>query len=98
MAYKAHGFPGVLHALIAALQAKRQSGQYEPAVHLGELYALLGDREKALHWLEIAHGERDPELNRIHVDRIFDPLRGNPRFERIERALGFEHPGHPPKP
>ena len=93
-AYRAHGFPGVLRVLVAALETKRRSGQYEPATHLGELYALLGDRESALRWLETALAERDPELNRLRVDRIFDSLRGNPRFERIVRAVGFEHPGH----
>lgn len=93
-AYQAHGFPGVLRVLAAALEAKRRSGRYEPATHLGEVYALLGDRESALRWLETALAERDPELNRVRVDRIFDSLRGNPRFERILREVGFAHPGH----
>lgn len=98
MAYRAHGFTGLLRALIAALEAKRRSNGYEPATHLAELYAVLGNREQALHWLEIARVERDPDLNRLKVDRIYDPLRKDPRFERIERAVGFEHPGHPATP
>lgn len=97
-AYQARGFSGVMRVLIAALDAKRKSGRYEPATHLGELYAVLGEREAAIDWLEIALQERDPELNRIQVDRIFDPLRGDPRFQRIVRAVGFEHPGHPRTP
>jgi hypothetical protein len=44
---------------------------------------------KALEWLEKALQLRDPGLERLKVDQLLDPLRKEPRFQAIERALKF---------
>jgi TolB-like protein/Flp pilus assembly protein TadD len=89
-AYAAGGIEGALKLLIAAYLQKRAAGAYEPAEHLAELYARLGQVEDAFHWLEIAFREHDTELNRLKVDPLFDPLRKDPRFADLMKRVGFQ--------
>ena len=59
----------------------------------------LGDTAKALDWLEQAHRERSFYVAFL-VHPVWDPLRGEPRFQRIVRDIGFVIPSvaHPPGP
>jgi adenylate cyclase len=54
-----------------------------------EIYAQWGDKERALQWLETAWHLRDGGLGWLRVDFQLDPLRNEPRFQAIERALKF---------
>lgn len=58
------------------------------AYQLAEIYARWGDVPNALQWLETAYRLRDPGLVGLREDR-FDPIRQEPRFQRIERELKF---------
>jgi TolB-like protein/Tfp pilus assembly protein PilF len=55
----------------------------------GEIYTQLGDRDRALAALERAWVIRDGGLNGIRIDPMLDPLRGDPRFERIVKRMNF---------
>jgi hypothetical protein len=48
-----------------------------------------GNTPKALEWLEVAMRLRDPGLVHLKTDSLLDPLRREPRFQAIERALKF---------
>src|SRR5438128_3621663 len=51
------------------------------------LYLNLGDREEALRWLE--QSVANHEVTRIQVHPMFDPLRGDPRFEAlVQKVVG----------
>jgi serine/threonine-protein kinase len=52
-------------------------------------YALLGDRDRAIGALEAALRIRHPRLSQLKASPWADPLRGDPRFEQIMRALAF---------
>jgi tetratricopeptide (TPR) repeat protein len=54
-----------------------------------DIYAQWGDTGRALDWLETAMRTRDPYLAYTKVSPFFDPLRAEPRFQAIERALKF---------
>jgi tetratricopeptide (TPR) repeat protein len=54
-----------------------------------EIYAQWGNTREALTWLETALRLRDPKLIILKTDPLLDPLRKEPRFQAIERALKF---------
>jgi serine/threonine-protein kinase len=52
------------------------------------LYLSLNNKEEALRWLEQSFEERDgSNINWIKVDPLFDPLRGDPRFEALVQKV-----------
>ena len=52
----------------------------------------LGDRARAVSYLEQAHASDSQWLGWLKGDRIFDPLRSDPRFAALMRKLHFEVP------
>ena len=52
------------------------------------IYAQWGNTPRALDWLETAMRLRDPDLRQLK-NPLLDPLRNEPRFQAIERALRF---------
>ena len=53
------------------------------------IYMGLGDYDQALRHLELDLEQRDPELPYINADPVFDPVRNNPRFVAVLRAMGL---------
>jgi TolB-like protein/cytochrome c-type biogenesis protein CcmH/NrfG len=53
------------------------------------IYAQWGNTVKALEWLATAMRVRDPGLAFVKTDPLMDPLREDPHFQAIERALKF---------
>jgi len=62
-----------------------QAGAYQYAT----IYAQWGEHTKALEWLDTAMRLRDPGLELLKTDPLFDPLRDELRFQALERALKF---------
>jgi len=62
---------------------------YVPPFFLAKLAVALGDHEQALIWLEKSYAEHDPYLAWLKVERGFDPLRANMRFQDLVRRVGF---------
>jgi TolB-like protein/Tfp pilus assembly protein PilF len=53
------------------------------------VYAQWGNTSKALEWLETALRARDSGLEGLKSDPLMDPLRKEPRFRAVMRALKF---------
>jgi TolB-like protein len=53
------------------------------------VYAQWGDATRALDSLEAAMRRREPDLEKVKMSPWYDPLRKEPRFQTIERALKF---------
>jgi TolB-like protein/DNA-binding winged helix-turn-helix (wHTH) protein/Flp pilus assembly protein TadD len=96
--------PGVISALIWAYAhagrradalrllgelKKRQQTGYVPAGAFVDAYLGLGDNDEAFAWFERAYEEQSNILIYIKVFPLFDPLRGDPRFQDLVRRVGL---------
>jgi len=52
-------------------------------------YAQLGDTDRAFAWLERAKVERDPGAVQLRVDRLLEPLHGDPRWKPLLARFGL---------
>ncbi|MGB8803990.1 MAG: tetratricopeptide repeat protein [Chthoniobacterales bacterium] len=62
-------------------------GRYVSAYSFALLYLGLGDKNEALRWLEQSYQDRFPEITRIKVEPLLDPLRGDPRFQALAEKV-----------
>jgi tetratricopeptide (TPR) repeat protein len=80
------------HAMAEMEDLKKRSlhGHVLP-FNLAIVYIGLGDRERALDYLERAYASDSQWLGWLKGDRIFDPLRSEPRFVALMRKLRFDN-------
>jgi TolB-like protein/Flp pilus assembly protein TadD len=75
---------GILNNLLL-LAIHRYVSPYDIAVmHLG-----LGEKDKALEWLQNAYADRSVWLIGLKVEPMLDDLRSDPRFNELLRRVGF---------
>jgi hypothetical protein len=55
----------------------------------GCLHIGMGENDKALPGLEKAYREHSSSFTALKVDPIYDPLRGEPRFQELVRRIGL---------
>lgn len=70
------------------MQAETQRS-YVPAEYLGLVHLGLGERRLALDALECAFENRSGSMAFLRIDPLFDPLRGDPRFEELLNRVGL---------
>ena len=87
-ALTASGPPGYWRIIVEQLEGERRQNPVQPVI-ISTAYAHLGDRQRALSWLERAVEERDPFVVHINVDPWFTALRGDARFQEIVRKAGI---------
>ncbi len=73
--------------ILTALTAEADR-RYVPSYWFALLYAGLGDRNRALRYLERAYEERSTVLAYLLIDPRFAALRDDPRFVALARRLG----------
>ena len=61
--------------------------QYVPPIYSAAVYAGLGETDLALECLDRAARERNWQFIWLHVDRFWDGLRGDPRFQKLQQKL-----------
>jgi TolB-like protein len=69
------------------LQGKQERGEEFSHVEYAAAYVGLARYDEALSYLERAFEARDPGLAGLGSDPLWDPLRGDPRFQRLLRRL-----------
>ena len=65
-------------------------------VNVAEAYAALGDKDRAVYWLEWAYAQRDLgiassdlHLERLNLEYLLDPIRSDPRFRDLVHRMGL---------
>jgi len=85
-AYAASGKTSEAGKLLGDLKNHSNRG-YSDASEVAVVYAALGDKDQAMHWLEIGYEERfNPG---VLLRPGFDPLRSDQRFQDLLRRIGF---------
>lgn len=87
-AYAASGARGEAQKRLGQLQALSKS-QYVPAFDVAVVYIGLGDKDRALDWLEKACQERSAWLIWIKVDPRFDALHADLRYRELLSRMGL---------
>jgi TolB-like protein/tetratricopeptide (TPR) repeat protein len=68
---------------------ERSLHEYVPSYELALAYVGLGRADEAIAWLERAYDEHAWGLAHIGVDPPLDPLRADPRFQKILQRMNF---------
>jgi tetratricopeptide (TPR) repeat protein len=80
-----------MHAMAAIEELKKRSlNGYVPPFNLAIVYLGLSDRARALEYLERAYAADSQWMIYLKGDRIFDPLRSEPRFVALMKKLRFD--------
>ena len=70
------------------LKSKAASA-FVPCTCFAILYLGLGEIGQCLDWLERAADRHEAQIGTVNVHPLYDPLRGEPRFQKILARAGF---------
>ena len=73
---------------LADLHLLAQS-RYVSSLYFAAIYTGLGEKSTALDWLDKAYKERNDRLLYLNVDPMADPLRSEPRFQKLMKRLNL---------
>jgi Predicted integral membrane protein len=66
--------------------------QYVNSTAFADIYLGLGEKQKALDWLEIAYENQESACWYLKVDPIYDSVRNEPRFQALLQKVFRETP------
>jgi TolB-like protein/DNA-binding winged helix-turn-helix (wHTH) protein/Tfp pilus assembly protein PilF len=98
--YQAAYLAGVAHAWAASGNRRQAEAafskleefsrqNYVSPLSFAGYYAALGDQDRAFEWLEKGYRQRAPSMIALEVSYVWDDLRTDPRFQSLERRVGF---------
>lgn len=66
-------------------QLEKRTHEHVPAIMIGTIYLGLGNKDKALEWLErdMEEGGQGMLFGGLKMDKVYDPIRNDPRFKKI---------------
>src|SRR5215510_6345426 len=79
------GRPEDSRAILVQLLLRSKS-RFVPPYHIARVYNNVGDKEKALEWLEKAYAIKDPKMTFLMTDN-WKNVENDPRFQDIERRV-----------
>jgi TolB-like protein/Flp pilus assembly protein TadD len=82
------GRPDQARRDLPSIENDGRTGRCTP-MNVVRAHAVMGSREKALQWLDIAFKKRDRQFLWLRVDPRLKSLRGDPRFEALAKQIGL---------
>jgi adenylate cyclase len=82
------GMKGLIRVELKSTMAESKD-QYVKPFEIAQLYARLGENDRALQWLEKVYQERGHDLIFMKVDPRVDSLRSDPRFQDLLRRMNL---------
>jgi len=70
--------------------------RYVPPTSIARIHAALGEADEAFRWLDRAVAVRDDWLTYLDAWPRFEPIRDDPRFSAIRRAMDLPEPARAP--
>ena len=64
--------------------------QYVNSTAFADIYLGLGEKEKALDWLEKSYQDQESACWYLKVDPIYDSVRNEPRFQALLKKVGLD--------
>ena len=74
----------------AELAVRRSEREYVAPSTIATFYAIAGEKELAMDWLEKAYQERQIGMVYLKVIPQLDPLREHPRYQALARKMKLE--------
>jgi len=71
------------------LKLSQEPGRWVPPYHIATVYNGLGKTDETIVWLNKALEQQDPKLAFLKVDRTWNNLRNDSRFQQIMTRAGF---------
>jgi hypothetical protein len=87
----AYGLAGKKHEAMKLIDELNEMARHRyvaPSVFVNA-YLGLGDKDKALTWIEKGYEEHEHTLCFLKVNWTWDPLRSEPRFQALLRRMNF---------
>lgn len=89
LAYAKAGREAEARKLMEELLSRSRKRYVSPAL-IAIIQIGLGEKNKALDWLDKAKTDRSDWMIFLKTDPLFDPLRGEPRFNDLLLSVGFQ--------
>jgi TolB-like protein/DNA-binding winged helix-turn-helix (wHTH) protein/Tfp pilus assembly protein PilF len=87
--YATAGYTKALGEFCSEAEKLEEHGAINVPSMIADVYTRIGDRERALYWIEVAFQERDGEMPYLNCDPEWDPWRSDPRFKDLVRRIGL---------
>jgi len=93
-AYETSGYQAALRQWAKETEQLQAAHQVYLPGFLVDAYTILGEKDRALHWLEDAYEHREMDclttaVYYMSAEPMYDPLRSDPRFKEILRRVGL---------
>jgi tetratricopeptide (TPR) repeat protein len=93
-AYSVFGYQGALRQCAQETEQLQAAKRIFVPGYLAELYAMLGDKDRAFYWLREGYEHRDRiavdgGVSLVKTDPLLDPLRSDPRYKDLLRRAGL---------
>ena len=87
--YAAAGRTNEARKMLTTLERQEANGRNLGSIGLYPIYFALGEKERALAWMEKAYNEKSEALLYLRCWPEFDRLRADPRFTDLIRRVGI---------